>query len=198
MLYLSENGVVSCSGSSVKSISEALGQRLSEGVATTDGRRYYLSAKQADGVRTLYVYDTENSAWYRESGDTIKYLGYFNGDIYAYCSDHVVYILGEDTTGHGTRLDAVESFVEFSDLCDDAKGEIVPVRVGLRVWCDRDSALTLFVRYNGGEWEQRATLQSAGERLWYVPLAPRACHSLGVRVDGKGDYRICALIREYK
>lgn len=198
MLYLSENGVVSCSGSSVKSISEALGQQLTDGIGTTDGRLYYLSAKDATGMRALYVYDTETHAWAREEGENIVYLGHIEGDTYAYCSNHVIDILGKDITHHGTSLGMADSFVEFAELCDDSKGEIVPVRLGLRVWCDADSPLTLFVRYNGGEWEQRATLQSAGERLWYVPLAPRACHSLGVRVQGKGNYRICALIREYK
>ena len=53
MLYLSENGVISCSGGSAKVISEALGQRLSDGVATTDGRRYYLCATDESGGRSL-------------------------------------------------------------------------------------------------------------------------------------------------
>lgn len=198
MLYLSENGVVSCSGSSAKIISEALGQHLSEGIAATDGRRYYLSAKDASGMRALYVYDTEIGAWYREDGETILHLGHIHGDTYAYCSDDSVYLLGQNNTGNGTPQEFADSFTEFADLCDDAKGEIVPVRVGLRVWCEKGSALTLYVRYNGGEWESRATLDTEGDRLWYVPLPPRVCHRLGVRVEGKGNYRIDALIREYK
>ena len=101
MLYLSENGVVSCSGSSVKSISEALGQQLTDGIATTDGRLYYLSAKDATGVRALYVYDTETHAWTREGGENIVYLGHIEGDTYAYCSNHVIDILGKDITHHG-------------------------------------------------------------------------------------------------
>lgn len=198
MLYLSENGVISCSGSNAKVISEALGQRLSDGVATTDGRRYYLCATNESGARGLYIYDTELDSWHREDGANIVYLGYLNGDIYAYCSNNTVYMIGKDTTGNGTPLESAQSFTEFHPLCDDARGEIVPVRLGLRVWCDADSSLTLYVCYDGGEWEQRATLENEGERLWYVPLQPRACHSLGVRVAGTGNYRICSLVREYK
>ena len=52
--------------------------------------------------------------------------------------------------------------------------------------------------YDGEELQERATLQAVGERLWYVPLAARACHTLGVRVRGTGNYRICALIGEYQ
>ena len=198
MLYLSDNGVMCCSGSHAKVISESLGVHLKNGVATTDGRRYYLSAVDDDGVRALYIYDTETEAWHKEDGSNIVYLGYLNGDVYAYCSNNVVYIIGDNTTGHGTTLGAVESFTEFHPLCDDARGQIVPVRLGLRVWCDQNSSLTLSVSYDGEAWEQRAVLESQGERLWYVPLAPRACHSLRVRVGGEGDYRICSLVWEYK
>ena len=198
MLYLSDNGVMCCSGSHAKVISESLGVHLKNGVATTDGRRYYLSAVDDDGVRALYIYDTETEAWHKEDGSNIVYLGYLNGDVYAYCSNNVVYIIGDNTTGHGTTLGAVESFTEFHPLCDDARGQIVPVRLGLRVWCDQNSSLTLSVSYDGEAWEQRAVLESQGERLWYVPLAPRACHSLRVRVAGDGDYRIYSLVGEYK
>lgn len=198
MIYLSDNGVISCSGSSTRVISEALGTHLKDGIATTDGRRYYLSAVDGQGVRALYVYDTHTEAWHKEDGSNVMYLGYLSGDVYAYCSDNTVYVIGEDATSHGTPLGAVHSYAEFAPLVDDARGEIVPVRLGLRVWCDAGSSLSLDVSYDGGEWEQRATLQASGNRLWYVPLQPRACHALGVRIRGEGNYRICALIQEYK
>ncbi len=198
MIYLSDNGVISCSGGSTKVISEALGTHLKDGVATTDGRRYYLSAVDTQGVRALYVYDTQTQAWHKEDGDNVVYLGYLSGDVYAYCDNNVVYVIGRDATSNGTPMEDVESYTEFHPLCDDTRGEIVPVRLGVRVWCDAESTLTMEVSYDGLEWEQCATLQSHGSRLWYVPLQPRACHSLGVRIKGKGNYRICSLIQEYK
>lgn len=199
MLYLSHNGVMRCSGSNAKVISEAIGKRLKNGVAATDGRRYYLCAEDESGTRALYVYDTETDAWSREDDDKgILYLGSMGGDVFAYCADNAVYVIGEDATGHGTPQAMPQSFVEFHPITDKACGEIVPLRLGLRVWCDEDCKLTLWVSYDGEAWQQRATLQNAGQRLWYVPLSVRACHSLGVRVEGRGNYRICALIGEYK
>lgn len=198
LYYLSDNGVMCCSGSSARVISEALGTHLKNGFATTDGRRYYLCAVDEQGVRALYVYDTETQAWYKEDGRNIVHLGYLNGDVYAYCSDNSLYIIGKDVTGNGTPLGEVESYTEFHPLCDYERGEMVPVRLGVRVWCDKDCTLTLSVRYDDGEWEPRATLQNEGERLWYVPLQPRVCHTLRVRVQGRGNYRICALTWEYK
>ena len=198
MIYLSDNGVISCSGSRARVISEALGTRLKNGIAASDGRRYYLCAENESGVRALYVYDTETEAWYKQDGGDILHLGYLNGNVYAYCSDNAIYVLGENATTHGTPLGTVESFTEFQPIYDDERGEIVPVRLGLRVWCDAQSELTVSVRYDNEDWEQRATLQTEGERLWYVPLLPRACQMLGVRVAGRGNYRIDALIGEYK
>ncbi|MBQ5792460.1 MAG: hypothetical protein IIW17_00410 [Clostridia bacterium] len=199
MLYLSHNGVMRCSGGSARVISDALGVQLKNGVATTDGRRYYLCAEDESGRRALYIYDTETDAWHKEDdAQGIRHLGYLGGDVFAYCDNHAVYILGQDTTGHGTAQGVVESYVDFHPITDNARGEIVPVRLGLRVWCDTGSTLQLFVSYDGEELQERATLQAVGERLWYVPLAARACHTLGVRVRGTGNYRICALIGEYQ
>lgn len=197
LLYLSHNGVIRCSGSTATVISEALGERLRNGVATTDGRRYYLSAIGDQGVRALYVYDTVTESWHKEDGEDIIYLSYLNGDVYAYCSDNTVRVLGQDQTGHGSRLDAANSFVEFHPLKDDALGNIAPLRLGLRLLCEKDSKLSLSVCYDGGEWEPRATISCEGQRLWYVPLQPRSCHSLGIRIDGTGEYRILSLIKEY-
>ncbi|MBE6697315.1 MAG: hypothetical protein E7581_02210 [Ruminococcaceae bacterium] len=198
MLYLSENGVVRCSGSTASVISEALGKHLSNGVAASDGRRYYLSAVDGSGMRALYVYDTVTNAWHTEDGANILHLAYLNGDVYAYCADHIVYILGQDRTGHGRAQGESSSYVEFHPLTDDARGQIVPVRLGVRVYCAQGCSLTLFVSYDGKDWERRAELQSTGSQLWYVPLQPRACHSLGIRLDGTGDYRILSLIKEYQ
>lgn len=198
MLYLSNNGVVRCSGSSAIVISESLGKQLFDGVATTDGRKYYLSAADGDGARALYVYDTVTDAWHVEEGANVKYLAYLSGDVYAYCSDRAVYILGQDKTGHGIVQGPPSSHIEFHPLEDDARGEIVPVRLGVRVLCEQGSELKLSVSYDGGEWEERASLEYTGSKLWYVPLLPRVCHTLGVRIDGDGEYRILSVIKEYK
>ena len=199
MLYLSENGVISCSGSNAVVISEALGRQLYSGIATTDGRRYYLSAATQNGERALYIYDTVTKAWHIEDdSEGIAYLGYLDSDVYAYCNNHTVNILGENTTGHGKEYEQVSSYVDFAPLMDDQKGQLVPVRIGLRIRCAAGSALTLWVSYDGGVWEQRAKISAEGERIWYVPLQPRPCYSLGVRVEGTGEYHILSLIREYQ
>ena len=198
MLYLSENGVIRCSGSNATVISEPLGQQLYSGIATTDGRRYYLSAEDAQGIRALYIYDTVTQAWHKEDGSNIRYLNYLQGDVYACDSNDQVSIIGQNVTGNGVTRGPASSYIELHPLMDDARGEIVPVRLGVRVQCEQESMLTLFVCYDGGSWEKRATLETRGSRLWYVPLQPRACHSLGIRIEGDGEYRLLSVIKEYK
>ena len=198
MLYLSQNGVVCCSGSTAKVISEPLGKRLRDGVATTDGRKYYLSAVDETGKRALYVYDTVIRAWYIEDGANIRHLGYLNGDVFAYCTDDTVRILGHDHTGHGKAEQEVASYTEFHPIMDDERGEIVPVRLAVRVACEPKCKLTLLVRYDDGVWEERAMIESGGNRIWSIPLQPRVCHSMGIRMEGVGAYRILSLVKEYK
>lgn len=198
MLYISDAGVVSCDGKTATVISDALGKNFVSGIATSDGRRYYLSAEDEQGVKALYIYDTITGSWFKEDDkNDIKYLGYVNGDVFAYCSNLVIYILGENKTGHGTTLGAVSSFVEFHPLVHPAHTEIVPKNIELQVDCEADTTLTLSVRYDDGEWEECGQLQSEGKQFWSVPLEERTCRSLGIRLDGVGAYKVLYMSAEY-
>lgn len=197
MLYISDAGVVSCDGKTATVISDALGKNLASGVATSDGRRYYLSAEDEQGVKALYMYDTITGSWFKEDNNNIEYLGYLNGDVFAFGGPNVIYIIGEDKTGHGTTLGAVSSYVEFHPLMHPAHTEIVPKNIALQVDCEADTTLTLSVRYDDGEWEECGQLQSEGKQLWSIALEERTCRSLGVRLDGVGAYKVLYLIEDF-
>lgn len=198
LLYLSDCGVVRCSTGGTQLLSEPLGTSLSEGFATTDGRSYYLCAKGEDGVRRLYVFDTHYRIWHVQDGADICAMVAMDGEIYAYAQNGTVYLLADSTTQKGIVSETVSSYVTLEPLEDAARGQIVPVRLGLRVWCSAGSRLSLHVRYDGGEWQKRADLQAEGERMWYVPLAPQSCFSLGVRIEGVGHYCLRSVVREYR
>lgn len=194
MLYISNAGVVSCDGKTATVISGALGKNFVSGVATSDGRRYYLSAEDEQGVKALYIYDTLTGSWFKEDDkNNIQYLGYLNGDVFAYCSNLIIYILGENKTGHGTMLGAVSSYVEFHPLEHPAHTEIIPKSIELQVDCEADAILTLSIRYDDGEWEECGQLQSEGKQLWPISLEERTCRSLGIRLDGVGAYKVLYL-----
>ena len=197
MLYLSDAGVVSSDGVTATVISEALGQNLASGIATSDGRHYYLSAVDEQGIRALYVYDSVTGAWIKEDGDNIMYLCYFNGDVYAVCSNNVVYIIGEDRTGHGSLLKTKDSFVEFHPLMHPSYIEIKPTNISLQVECQPESELTLSVRYDDGEWEECGKLQTEGSSIWSIPLEERTCRSLGIRLDAVGSYKVSYITAQY-
>lgn len=198
LLYLSHNGVVRLSAGGTQNIDSALGTRLEAGFAASDGRRYWLCARAEDGQRRLYVYDTHDAVWHVQSGADLSALEYLEGAMYAYAQNGTVYMLAGGQEQKGMAEAAVDSFVEFYPLEDAARGQITPLRLGLRVLCKPDCRLTLYVSYDGGEWEKRAELASAGERLWYVPLAPRSCFMLGVRLCGHGEYSVRSIVKEYQ
>lgn len=201
MFYLSDAGVVSCDGTTATVISDALGKQFVSGFAASDGRRYYLNAKDDQGVSALYVYDTVTMAWHVErimSNVNISYLDFLNGDLYAYGSNNVIYIIGEDTTGNGTSIPTPSSYVEFRNPQGVLLNNITPKQIGMNVECEADSALTLSVNYDNEGWEELAQWQSGSSGFWVVPLSDRACHDISVRVNGTGEYRITSFVMEYK
>ncbi len=148
LIYLSDQGVVRCSGSGTEVLSEALGTHLSQGFAVSDGRRYWLSAVDADGVRRLYVYDTHHRIWHVQDGADLCALDYMDGQVYSLAQNGTVRMLGEHPMQKGMAESAVTSYVEFCPLEDLGRGKITPVRLGLRVWCASGSTLSVLVSYD--------------------------------------------------
>ena len=67
LMYLSELGIMGYTGGYPSKCDRALGDVvLSEAAAGTDGRKYFLCARENGGARVLYVFDTENGTWIRE------------------------------------------------------------------------------------------------------------------------------------
>lgn len=198
LIYLSDQGVVRCSGSGTEVLSEALGTNLGAGFAVSDGRRYWLSAVDESGTRRLYVYDSHCRVWHVQDGADICALDYMDGQVYALEQNGTVLMLGEHPMQKGMAQSPVASCVEFYPLEDALRGKITPLRLGVRVWCGAGSKLSLSVSYDGGEWQKRAELSAVGERLWYVPLSPQACFSLGVRLEGTGEYSVKSIVKEYR
>ena len=97
LFYLSPAGVVSYSGGIPSPIGACFGeQRFSEGVAGSDGLKYYISMRdegtdrarpQGSGRYQLFVYDSQRGVWHRE--DETRAAGWA-------CLDGTLYLLAED------------------------------------------------------------------------------------------------------
>ena len=82
LFYLSRTGIVAWSGGIPQSVSAAFGtQRFRNGVAGSDGTKYFVSLQDTTGVYQLFAFDTRTNLWHRE--DSTQAVGWgWNEELY--------------------------------------------------------------------------------------------------------------------
>ncbi len=194
LYYKSREGICAYDGSLPRKVSEALGDaRFHRAVGGSHGGKYYLSALDEEGARHLLVYDTGKGLWHREEGLAAA----------AFCScGQELYVLQEDGTvltlmGSGEPAEeAVRWYGETGVLDARTPDRAYLSRLSLRLSMEPGSRVTVEISYDGsGIWEQAAQVTAAGLGTFTMPIRPRRCDHLQLRISGEGPVKICSLTR---
>lgn len=191
LFYLGCGGVYAYSGGAPALISAEFGSRiLSDGVAGTDGRRYWLSAKEQDGGWHLLAYDTQNHFWLRED----------NTQAMDFCriGDEVRYLAGNTVYTMGAGAEAVEWSATLAPFWETVQGRKRLSRLFARVEVPKGSWLKAEVRCDGGKWTQAGTVVGESNDTEVLVIAPNRCDKFEIRLSGKGESAVLSLLREFK
>ena len=202
LFYLSRVGVCAYTGGSPQIISAPLGVNavLKDGVAGTEGLRYYLSVS-VDNYYGLYVYDTRYGVWHKEDSTQANCFGMNgDGDLWMFDASGNVWALGAKL---GAEESSVAWAVEFADIyryyettntkSQDKKGLL---RLQLRCELPYGSTLSVYVKYDSsGDWEELAeeTGVDGVKRTYVVPMILRRCDHYRLKLTGSGDCVIYSL-----
>lgn len=200
LFYLSRSGPVEYSGGIPVLVGEALGELPTQGIAGSDGLRYYLCALQG-GERRLYVYDTQRGMWQCESCTESGVAGF------AYVVGQGLYMLGCDGTlafirgaaqpaGYSdeSEVSSVAEFGDFTDIEANMKGVS---KLQLRVELEAGATLDVHIMYDrSGEWVNVKSLSATTARSLVLPVVPRRCDNYRIKLSGSGVWRLFSLTRE--
>ncbi len=199
LYYLSRAGVCAYTGGIPAVVSAPLGMniRFEDAVAGSDGLRYYVSMLDGTGRRSLYVYDTQIRAWHREDGSDPLGFVFMDGGLYMLLKSGGLWRLdGREGTAEST-LDWMAQFADFSrfyettDTSSQAKKGLL--RLLIRCELEAGASLTVWVRYDGGAWEEKRTITAAEKQSCHVPLILRRCDHYTLKLTGHGGARIYSL-----
>jgi len=195
LMYLSQAGAEAYEGALPTLVSAPLGERArSEGVGGTAGRKYYLSMLE-DGARHLYVYDAANGIWLEE--DAIEAVGFaeWGGDLYALDGDSgdMLALLGTA----GTPEETVNWQAESGLIGWDTVEQKYVTRFNIRLALEQGARVEVRLQYDGGEWQQKAAISSdaARTRTALMPVYPRRCDHIRMRMTGSGEARVYSIAR---
>ena len=210
LFYLSRVGVCAYTGGFPSIISAPLGvnAKLSDGVAGSDGIRYYISLYHGeDKAYCLYVYDTRYGVWHKEDESRANSFYMLDGSL------HMLLASGDDYCldgSAGTKEGPVAWEAKFADMTryyettdtgsQDKKGIL---RLQLRCELDAGTELTVSVSYDKGSWHEAgkvkgdpATPWSSGGskmRSYNVPLILRRYDNLRIKLSGSGKAVVYSL-----
>lgn len=200
LFYLSRTGVVTYTGGIPQHISSAFGtERFSDGVAGSDGMKYYISMTGENGERWLYAFDTQKGMWHKEDeSDAVGFVRW-EGAAAMLLRDGWLQILDpQEAVPEGfEKEDPFSWYCEFSDFTNEEPNKKRVVKLQIRMELEADACAQVYLQCDSnGAWLPVGTkLGDSIKRSYYLPIVPRRCDHYRIRIEGTGRCYIHSLSR---
>jgi hypothetical protein len=195
LFYKSRSAICAYDGSLPVEMSFALGDMTySDAVAGVLGNKYYISMKDAVGEYHLFVYDASKGMWHRE--DNTQAVDFCNcrGNLYYidYDDNKIRSVIGEGSTDTTRVKWSAETGFIGTDLPDKKYISRLVVRLSL----EAGSSVVLSIEYDSlGAWEHLFTMDGTSLKTFSVPIKPKRCDHLRLRIDGEGNAKIFSITK---
>lgn len=204
LYYKSRTGVCAYDGSLPTDISESFGGiDYTEAVGGAHGSKYYISMKAPGNVWHLFVYDTLKRMWHREDNTRAMCFESARNELYYIDADdrkiHTVMGSGEPESDFQWMAETGNIGVEAGSnqyINSMTAGAKYIQSLQIRLSMDPGSWVRIYAQYDdSGIWEQLATMEATTLRSYTVPLRPRRCDHMRLKIMGWGDVRIYSITK---
>ncbi len=201
LYYHSRNGVCAYDGSLPVSVSGPLGNLCYQNARGGNvGDCYYLSMEDEDGKWVLFVYDEGSGLWHREDETHVRWFARVGGELYFVEEGNGLYTVNGSTAlyeGDDDSLGEMESPVSWFCESGDMGGDLYEYLTGLQ-FCFQlvpQSSVTIKLQYDGGDWEIAGKVTALEKRVFTLPVIPRRCVFLRIRLEGQGDMVLYSIMK---
>ena len=195
LFYKGRAGVYAYTGGTPELLTECFGdRRFSDGVAGTDGERYYISMQTENGAWELYVLDTARGIWLREDNTHATDWAYLDGTLYYLDgSTGKVMMTGQDRSEEG-RIPWSATLCPFNEMVHGRKGYS---RLYLRADLEAGAWVKAEVSADGAPFRQVYLGHNDHAKTLQIPILPTRCDTFTVRLSGVGECIIKSFVREF-
>lgn len=195
LYYKSRDGVCAYTGALPVGVYSAFGDvKYLDARAGALGDRYFVSMADISGGWHLFTYDTAKKLWHREDETRAMFFTEKDGELF---------YIDEDTKAlmcvGGTEGD-LEGDFEWSVTSgvigfEDSEHKYMS-RFVFRADLAPGACLHMDIRYDEDpEWTARGTYYGPGLRSFVLPVLPRRCDHLRIRLSGKGDVKVYSMAK---
>ena len=193
LYYKARHAVCAYDGSLPTEVSYVMGdKRYGEAVGAAHGNKYYISMKDNEGYH-LFVYDTSKGMWHKEDNFRAVHFCSCGDELYAVNTDgKIVTMLG---SGNQDQED-VEWMVETGELMLSSPDMKYISRLTVRMSLDIGASVEFLAQYDlMDEWISIATMHGTSLRSFSVPIRPRRCDHMKLRIVGTGNGKIYSITK---
>lgn len=195
LYYKARHAVCAYDGSLPTEVSYVLGnERYFDAVGGSHGNKYYISMCDGVGNWNLFVYDTAKGLWHREDDLQATHFTSFKGELY--CVDagnlNIITLLG---SGEAYENE-VQWMVETGEMGISSPDMKYVSRIVFRMKLDIGAEINMYAQYDlSDEWEQVAHFRGTDLRSFSVPIRPRRCDFMRLKIEAKGMGKIYSMTK---
>jgi hypothetical protein len=161
-------------------------------VAGSHGNKYYISMKDSTGAYNLFVYDMAKGMWHKEDNLQVSEFCSCHGDLYAISNGKIITMLGAGTPD----TEPVKWMVQTGEIGISFPDMKYISRLNVRMMMDQGTHVRFYAQYDFGDsWEPLFTLKGSSLRSFTIPIRPKRCDHMKLRIEGDGFARIYSITK---
>ncbi len=193
LFYKARSGVCAYDGSLPNEVSYALGNEVyKDAVGGANGNKYYISMADNLGAYQLFVFDTAKGMWHKEDDLQVDCFCSCDGEMYAISNGKIITMLGSGLK----ESSPVEWMVETGEIGISSPDMKYISRITIRMSMDIGTEVRIYAQYDFDDaWEDVCTLTSDNLRSFSIPIRPKRCDHMKLRIEGEGKARIYSITK---
>ena len=193
LFYKSRSGVCAYDGSLPTEMSYVMGnEAYSDAVGGSHGNKYYISMKDVLGDYNLFVCDIAKGMWHKEDDLQVDCFCSCRGELYAISGGKIITMHGSGATD----TKPVEWMVETGELGISSPDTKYISRITLRMSMEIGAEVGIYAQYDfSDEWECQCVLRSTNLRSFSIPIRPKRCDHMKLRIEGVGAVKVYSITK---
>lgn len=193
LFYKARNAVCAYDGSLPTEISYALGNEVyGAAVGGANGNKYYISMADNLGAYHLFVYDMAKGMWHKEDDLKVDCFCSCDGEMYAISNGKIITLLGSGSKD----LADVDWMVESGEIGLSSPDMKYISRITIRMSMDIGAEVGIYAKYDfNDEWECQCVLRGTNLRSFSIPIRPKRCDHMKLRIEGVGGAKIYSITK---
>lgn len=201
LYYKAVGGVCRFDGSVPDEIGYALGKEAyTEAHSGTIGDKCYINMKAEDGTWKLFVLDTEKGLWHVEDNVYVESFCYADNALVlsTYDDDYHAHTFYKITRGgtNGTKEQPFDWFVETGEIGIQLPEAKYVSKLNVRMLLEEGGTVSFYAMYDfEEEWVHICTIPSMKLQSIDIPIRPRRCDHMKLRIEGEGGAKIYSITK---